>query len=112
MSQSALKNILTGAGLAISPLRSIKTPDAAVAFFNKLGYNLPTAAFGGALPDLASQAGELIASLKKLIDASDDAGEVAAIAEVFGRLVGYRKCDKQITCADTGRWWWWITQHQ
>ncbi len=87
MSQSALKNILTGAGLAISPLRSIKTPDAAVAFFNKLGYNLPSAAFGGALPDLASQAGELIASLKKLIDASDDASEVAAIAEVFGRLV-------------------------
>ncbi len=87
MSQSALKNILTGAGLAISPLRSIKTPDAAVAFFKKLGYNLPTAAFGGALPELASQAGELISSLKKLLDANDDASELAAIAEVFGRLV-------------------------
>lgn len=87
MSQSAIKNVLAGASLAISPLRSIKTPDAAVAFFQKLGYNLPTASFGSALPDLASQAGELITSLKKLLDANDDTSEIAAIAEVLGRLV-------------------------
>jgi hypothetical protein len=87
MSQSGLKNILTGVGLAISPLRSIKTADAGVAFFKKLGYNIPPGAFGGALSDLSSQAGELVSALKKLVDASDDASEIAAIAEVFGRLV-------------------------
>jgi len=89
--QDALKSLLIQAGLAISPLRSIKTPDAGVAFFRKLGYNLPTAAFGSALPDLATQSGELLDGIKKLVAANDDAAIVAAVANVFGRLVAVVK---------------------
>jgi len=89
--QDALKSLLIQAGLAISPLRSIKTPDAGVAFFRKLGYNLPTAAFGSALPELATQSGELLDGIKKLVAANDDGAVVAAVANVFGRLVAVVK---------------------
>ena len=90
-STNGLQSALIQVGLAISPLRSIKTPDQAVVFFRKLGYNLPAAAFGSALPNLATQSGELLDGIKKLLAANDDAAMVAAIANVFGRLVAIVK---------------------
>lgn len=87
MTETALKNILTGVSLAIAPLRGIKTPEAAQAFFSKIGYNLPVTAFGTALSELASQTGELINGVKDLIGASDEAAADADIAKLFGRLV-------------------------
>ncbi|HEX5552328.1 MAG TPA: DUF6603 domain-containing protein [Chitinophagaceae bacterium] len=89
--QDALKSLLIQAGLAISPLRSIKTPEAGVAFFRKLGYDLPTAAFGSTLPELATQSGELLDAVKKLVAASDDAAVIGAVANIFGRLVAVVK---------------------
>jgi hypothetical protein len=86
-STNGLQSTLIQLGLAISPLRSIKTPDQAVAFFNKLGYNLPKASFGSALPDLATQANELINAVQELSKSADDIAVAASIAKLFGRLV-------------------------
>jgi hypothetical protein len=85
--QDALKSILTQVGLAIAPLRGIKTPEAAKSFFQKLGYDLPTGAFGSTLGDLAAQASELVSTSKELIAANDEVAIIANIAKLFGRLV-------------------------
>jgi hypothetical protein len=86
--QDALKSLLIQTGLAIAPLRSLKTPDAAVAFFRKLGFEIPAGAFGGTLSALGTQAGDLVNAVKQLISASGDAGVATAVVNVFGRLVG------------------------
>src|SRR5438093_7529201 len=83
----ALKSILAQAGLALAPLRSVKTPDQAVAFFRKLGYEIPKPAFGAALPALASQGNELIVAVRQLSNATSEGGIAAAIANLFARLV-------------------------
>ena len=56
----ALQSILALAGLALAPLRSVKTANDAVVFFRKLGYEIPPAAFGGALTGLSTQATWLV----------------------------------------------------
>lgn len=91
-----LQSALTDAGLAISPLRAIKTPDQAVAFFRKLGYEIPPGAFGGALSSLGTQAAELVNGVEELVNASGDAATIAAIAKSFGRLVAAIDAIKQL----------------
>jgi len=86
MSQTALQSILTEAGLAISPLQVINTPDKAIEFFGKMGFVLPAGSIGGALPGAATQAGELIASVRQLTVATGDAGVAAAIVNVIANL--------------------------
>src|SRR6266850_2454922 len=82
-----LQTILTQAGLAIAPLRAIKTPEQAVAFFRKLGYDVPPGAFGGALSGLGAHVGELVVAVQQLETASGEGGVAAAIANLLGRLV-------------------------
>lgn len=84
--QDAFQSILTEAGLAIAPLRNINTPEQAVEFFRKLGYEFPPGSFGGALPRLAAQAGELINAVRQLIDASGEAAVAAAVVNLFARV--------------------------
>lgn len=84
----ALQSILTHAGLALAPLRSVNTPDQAVAFFRKLGYEIPPAAFGGgALAGLSTQANDLIAAVRQLTEATGEAAIAAAVANLFTRVV-------------------------
>jgi hypothetical protein len=87
-SGNLLQSVLSDAGLAISPLRAIKTPDQAVAFFRKLGYEIPPGAFGSALSDLGTQAAELVNGVQQLVNATGEAGVATAIANLLGRLVG------------------------
>lgn len=82
----ALQSILTHAGLALAPLRAIKTADQGQAFFRKLGYEIPAAAFGNELSTLSTGAGELIDGVRQLTTASDEAAVATAIAEMFTRL--------------------------
>ncbi len=82
----ALQSILTEAGLAIAPLRAINTPERAVAFFRQLGYEIPPGAFGGALPQLGAAAGELVAAVRQLAQATDEESIAAAIVNVLARV--------------------------
>jgi hypothetical protein len=84
----ALQSILTQAGLALAPLRSVNTPDQAVAFFRKLGYEIPPAAFGGALTALSTKANDLITAVRQLTQATSEAAIATAIANLFTSLVG------------------------
>ena len=83
----ALQSVLTQAGLAIAPMRAIKTPEQAVAFFRKLGYEVPTGAFGPGLQALSTQADGLIATIQQLAQASDDGAIAAAVASLFTKLL-------------------------
>lgn len=85
-SNSALQTILSEAGLAIAPLRSITSSDQAVAFFRQLGYEIPPGAFGSSLSQLATQSGELVTAVQRLLDETDDARVVAAVIEMMGRV--------------------------
>ena len=85
--QNSLQSFLTGAGLALSSLRAIKTPQQAQVFFRQLGYEIPVGAFGSALPTLASQSNELVVAVKQLTEASDDAAVITAITNILSRLV-------------------------
>ena len=87
MSDTALKNILTSASLAIAPLRGVKTPEAAQELFAKLGYDLPVSAFGSVLSELATHAGELVNGVKDLINATSESAVAANIAKLLERLV-------------------------
>ncbi|AGW90324.1 DUF6603 domain-containing protein [Cupriavidus sp. DF5525] len=82
----ALQNILTGAGLAIAPLREIDTPDKAVVFFRQLGYELPAGAFGSALSTLGTEATGLVAAVDTLANSTGEAGVAAAIVNLLGKL--------------------------
>jgi hypothetical protein len=99
MPQHALQNILTEAGLAIAPLRTINTPDKAVAFFRQLGYEIPGGAFGGSLQALATHAGELIAAVRQLAGASGDAAVISAIINILARLIATIDAIKQLHSA-------------
>jgi hypothetical protein len=83
---SALQSILTEAGLAIAPLRSVNTSDKAVTFFRQLGYEIPPGAFGSSLSQLGAQAGELVNAVQRLLQQTDEAAVIAAVAEMMGRL--------------------------
>ncbi|HWJ90663.1 MAG TPA: DUF6603 domain-containing protein [Flavisolibacter sp.] len=83
---AALQQILTEAGLAITPLRSITTAQSAVAFFKKLGYDFPPGSIGGALAQTATQSGDLVEAVKKLTEASTETEVLAAVAFSVARL--------------------------
>lgn len=83
----ALRSILTQVGLALSPIRAIKTSDQAVAFFPKIGYEIPPGAFGGSLSRLSTQGDELLNAVRQLTEASGEGGVAAAIANLLLRLV-------------------------
>src|SRR6185369_6756341 len=82
----ALQSLLSQAGLALAPLRSVNTPDQAVALFRKLGYEIPPGAFGGALTPLSTEANQLINAVRLLAEATGEAG-IAADANLFTRIV-------------------------
>lgn len=82
----ALQSILTQAGLALAPLRAVKTADQATAFFRKLGYEIPAGAFGSELSALSSGAGDLIDAVRQLTEANDDTSTAAALANMLSRL--------------------------
>jgi len=86
MPQDVLQSVLTEAGIAISPLRSVDSGDKAVAFFKKLGYDLPVGAFGASLSNLATQAGNLVTSARDLVNASGDSEVIAALAAIATEL--------------------------
>ncbi len=85
--QNVLQSLLTQVGLTMSPLRSVKTPEQAVAFFRKMGYEIPQGAFGGALPTLSSQGNELIVAARQLSTAKNEGDVAAAMTNLFARLV-------------------------
>lgn len=74
-----LQSILIDAGLAIAPFRAVKTPEQAVAFFQRLGYTLPSGAFGSGLNAVAAQAGGLVSTIEQLATASADADIATAL---------------------------------
>lgn len=83
---SALQSVLTEAGLAIAPLRSVDSPDKAVAFFRQMGYEINPGAFGSSLSQLATQASELVNAVQRLLQVTSDEEVIAAIGEMMGRL--------------------------
>ena len=64
-----IQKVLTTAGLAFGRLASVKAPPQAVEFFRKLGFEIPQASFGPALPALAAQANGLSAAVGSLVAA-------------------------------------------
>lgn len=86
MPQDALQSVLTEAGLALSPLRAVNTPQKAVELFKKLGYDLPASAMGGALSGVATEGTELVNAVRTLVDAEGDAAVIAALASIGGRF--------------------------
>lgn len=83
----ALQSVLIELGLAIAPFRAVKTPDQAVAFFQQLGYELPSSAFGSALNGLTTQASGLVSALEQLVNASSETDVASALANIFSKLV-------------------------
>jgi hypothetical protein len=96
MPQDALQSVLTQAGLAISRLQTINTPERGVAFFRQLGYELPPGAFGGALPALATQATDLASAVGLLAGASGEGGVSAATVNLMSKLVGTVNAIRQL----------------
>ena len=82
----ALQNTLTGAGLALAPLRAVDSPQKAVELFRKLGYEIPPAAFGGSLASLGNEATQLVAAVDTLARAQGDAAVATALAQALARL--------------------------
>ena len=79
----SLQSVLVQAGLALAPLRAIKTTDQAVAFFRQLGYEIPPGAFGPTLTALSTEADQLLIGVGQLAEASGEGGVAAAIANLF-----------------------------
>ena len=86
MSQDALQSILTEAGVAISPIKAINSPEKAVAFLKKLGYDLQANAIGSALSTLASEGIELVTAIRALANATEDEDRIMAVVDVLTRL--------------------------
>lgn len=82
-----IQNLLTTAGLAFGRLSSVKAPPQAVEFFRKLGFEIPQASFGPALPALATQASGLSAAVGSLV-AADGLGIVTESVKVMNLLRG------------------------
>lgn len=83
---NALQSILTAAGLAMVPLRTINSPDRAAAFFQQMGFDFTAGSFGTALPLLANQADKLTNAVQQLVNAADDTTINSAIAELLAQL--------------------------
>ena len=92
----ALQSVLIQAGLALAPLRAVQTPAQAVVFFRKLGYEVPPGAFGGALTGLSTTANDLINAVRQLSQATSEADIVAAIVNLFTRIVAAVDAVKQL----------------
>jgi len=85
---NALQSIYTQAGLALSPLSAVDTPEKAVVFFRQLGYEIPQGAFGTSLGQLATRGEELVRSVQQLTQASSEGETVAAIVSAGVQLSG------------------------
>lgn len=85
--QNALQSIVTQASLAIARLHTINSPERAVQFFRQLGYEFKQGMFGGAVPQLATRAGELDTAVRLLTEATGEGGVAAAIANLFEQLL-------------------------
>ena len=85
--QDTLQSILTETCLAIAPLRSINSPERAVAFFRQLGYDFSAGAFGSALSQLGGHAAELITGVQQLASANSDEDIAAAVVNLLQRTV-------------------------
>jgi hypothetical protein len=83
----ALQNILTETGLAIAPLRSINSPERAIAFFRQLGYDFSAGAFGSSLSQLGGHATELIAGVQQLAAAHSEEDVAAAVVNLLQKIV-------------------------
>ena len=83
----ALKSFLSQAGVALAPLRTIDSQQRAVTFFRQLGYDFPSSAFGGALQDLASAAGNMATTLQSLATASSDEARNDALIELLRQVI-------------------------
>ena len=83
----ALQSILIDMGLALAPFRAIKTPQQAGAFFQQLGYTLPSSAFGSGLNALAAQASGLVSTIEQLATASSDGDIASALVSLLSKLV-------------------------
>lgn len=94
--QDVLQSVLIQAGLAIAPLREVNTPARAVVFFRKLGYEIPSAAFGNALPALANAAGDLIMGVGQLAGATSDTGVTVANVNMLAQLVATVNAVRQL----------------
>ncbi|MFC5412203.1 DUF6603 domain-containing protein [Larkinella bovis] len=92
----ALKSVLTQAGLAMAPLRAVRTPAQAQELFRKLGYEIPVGAFGSALSEIGTKGTELLTAIQQLATASGDSAILAAIGETFGRVVAMIDAIKQL----------------
>ncbi|MCM3873331.1 MAG: hypothetical protein ND895_21835, partial [Pyrinomonadaceae bacterium] len=92
----AFQSMLIQAGLALAPLRAVKTPEQAVVLFRQLGYEIPPGAFGVALSALSTQANELINALRQLAEASGQAGIAVAVAKLLERLVATTNAIRQL----------------
>jgi hypothetical protein len=87
MSQNALQSVLTQLGLAFARLQTVDTPQRGVAFCRQLGFEVPSGAFGGALPALAAQAKDLLSAVGLLASASGEGGIAAAIVSVTPKII-------------------------
>jgi hypothetical protein len=91
-----LQSVLVQAGLALAPLRAIKTPDRAVAFFRQLGYEIPPGVFGPTLPALSTEADQLLIGVGQLAEASGEGDLATAIANLFTQVAGIVDAIKQL----------------
>ncbi len=82
----ALQTLLTETSLALSRLRAVNSPERAVAFLRELGYEVPAAAIGPALPALAAEAGGLTAAVRQLADAEGAGAVATALVTMLGRV--------------------------
>lgn len=81
--QDALQSILAQTGVALSPLRTINSQERAVTFFRQLGYDFSPAAFGAALPELASAAGSMASAVQSLATASSGEEVAGGVANLL-----------------------------
>ena len=83
----AFKSFLSQTGAALSPLRTLTSPDRAVTFFRQLGYDFPPGSFGGTLTGMAGAAGNMAAAVQQLATASGEANVIAAVANLLRNIV-------------------------
>jgi hypothetical protein len=81
-----IQPVLIFAGLALARFRAIKTPVQAVAFFQKLGYNLSAASVGG-VPAFAAQAAKLPDAVRAVVSAANGAGAAKALSDLSQAVV-------------------------
>lgn len=87
MAANSLQSLLTLVGLALAPLRALKTPAQATEFFRSLGYEIPPGAFGGALATVSARGNDLAGAVNALALATSDGDIALELANVFARVV-------------------------